>query len=66
MPACPLFGGKKTEKQKEKWISRVSDVTLGYPLFIYANNEPKSALARDLGDCRDNKGKLAKRVFTCF
>ena len=34
--------------------------------FIYANNEPKSALARDLGDCRDNKGKLAKRVFTCF
>ena len=35
------------------------------PLF-YANNEPKSALARDLGDCRDNKGKLAKRVFTCY
>ena len=32
--------------------------------FFYANNEPKSALARDLGDCRDNKGKLAKRVFT--
>ncbi|RGF92165.1 hypothetical protein DXA12_00495 [Ruminococcus sp. AM57-5] len=22
--------------------------------FIYANNEPKSVLARDLGDCRDN------------
>ena len=21
--------------------------------FTYANNEPKSALARDLGDCRD-------------
>ena len=37
------------------------------PFFcIYANNEPKSALARDLGDCRDNKGKLAKRVFTCL
>ena len=34
--------------------------------FYYANNEPKSAVARDLGDCRDNKGKLAKRVFTCF
>ena len=66
MPACPLFGGKKTEKQKGKWISRVSDVTLGYPLFIDANNEPKSAYARDLGDCHDNKGKLAKRVFTCF
>ena len=35
-------------------------------IFIYANNEPKSALARDPGDCRDNKGKLAKRVFTCL
>ena len=34
-------------------------------ILFYANNEPKSALARDLGDCRDNKGKLAKRVFTC-
>ena len=34
--------------------------------FFYANNEPKSALARNLGDCRDNKGKLAKRVFTCY
>ena len=22
--------------------------------FIYASNEPKSVLARDLGDCRDN------------
>ena len=26
--------------------------------FIYANNEPKSVLARDLGDCRDNKQAL--------
>ena len=34
------------------------------PAF-YADNEPKSALARDLGDCRDNKGKLAKHVFAC-
>jgi hypothetical protein len=24
------------------------------PAFIYASNEPKSVLARDLGDCRDN------------
>ena len=23
-------------------------------LIIYASNEPKSVLARDLGDCRDN------------
>ncbi len=35
-------------------------------LLFYADNEPKSALARDLGDCRDKKGKLAKRVFTCL
>ena len=35
------------------------------PAF-YADNEPKSALARDLGDCRDNKGKHAKHVFTCY
>ena len=25
-----------------------------FHFFIYANNEPKSVLARDLGDCRDN------------
>ena len=31
-------------------------------LLIYAGNEPKSVLARDLGDCRDNHEKLAKRV----
>ena len=30
--------------------------------FIYASNEPKSVPARDLGDCRDNYEKLAKRV----
>ena len=31
--------------------------------FIYANNEPKSALARDPGDCRDNKGKTREACF---
>ena len=31
-------------------------------IFIYAGNEPKSVLARDLGDCRNNYEKLAKRV----
>ena len=36
------------------------------PFFIYTNNAPRSALARDFGDCRDNKGKLEKRVFTCY
>ena len=32
-------------------------------IFIYANNEPKSALARDPGDCRDNKGKTREACF---
>ena len=27
-------------------------------LFIYASNEPKSVLARDLGDCYDNLRNL--------
>ena len=30
--------------------------------LIYADNEPKSVPARDLGDCRDNYEKLAERV----
>ena len=55
------------------WVSQIRHLFLSFYFglrfcagaFIYANNEPKSALARDLGDCRDNKGKLAKRVFTC-
>ena len=47
--------------------------------FIYASNEPKSVLARDLGDCRDNlrnsrsvflivhdNRMLAERAFYCF
>ena len=34
--------------------------------FLFTRQSPKSALARDLGDCRDNKEKLAKRVFTCL
>ena len=29
---------------------------MGHACFlIYAGNEPKSVLARDLGDCRDNE-----------
>ena len=34
--------------------------------MIYAGNEPKSVLARDLGDCRDNYEKLAERVSHSF
>ena len=35
-------------------------------VILFTRQSPKSALARDLGDCRDNKGKLEKRVFTCY
>ena len=34
--------------------------------LIYANNEKKSVLAQDLGDCRENYEKLAERVFHSF
>ena len=45
--------------------------------FFYASNEPKSVLARDLGDCRDNerqrvyasnepKSVLARAKVYCF
>ena len=53
-----------TENKNEE--KRTEPAGARFSFLIYANNEPKSALARDLGDCRDNKGKLAKRVFTCL
>ena len=53
-------------KNNNKGAEIAGEMLAGSAFFVYANNEPKSALARDLGDCRDNKGKLAKRVFTCF
>ena len=53
-----------TENKNDE--KRTEPVGARFSFLIYANNEPKSALARDLGDCRDNKGKLAKRVFTCL
>ena len=55
-----LVDPKKRYRQQEK---------IRLPFFssvIYANNEPKSALAQDFGNCHDNKGKLAKRVFACY
>ena len=33
------------------------------PKVIYASNESKSVLARNLEECRDNDKNLAKRVF---
>lgn len=30
--------------------------------LIYADNEPKSVPARDLGSCRDNYEKIARRA----
>lgn len=47
-----LVDPKKRYRQQEK-------IRLPFfSSFIYANNEPKSALARELGDCRDNKGNI--------
>ena len=42
---------KKLELQ-EKTTQWVFILLCGF--LIYASNEPKSVLARDLGDCRDN------------
>ena len=49
-------------KKQQHFLERMSENVA----VFFADNEPKSALARDLGNCRDNKGKLAKRVFTCL
>ena len=59
--------GKKPvlHKNNNKGAELAGEMLAGSAFSVYANNEPKPALARDLGDCRDNKGKLAKRVFTC-
>ena len=44
-----LVDPKKRYRQQEK-------IRLPFfSSFIYANNEPKSALAQDFGDCHDNK-----------
>ena len=34
--------------------------------MIYAGNEPKSVLARDLGDCRENEFKFVERIWTRY
>ena len=39
---------------KEKAAHRLTPY-LVCGLLFYASNEPKSVLARDLGDCRDNE-----------
>ena len=39
---------------------------MGSVLFIYADNEPKSVLARDLGDCRDDYENFSQRVSYAF
>ena len=55
-----LVDPKKRYRQQEK-------IRLPFfSSFIYANNEPKSALAQDFGDCRANYEKLAERVFHSF
>ena len=36
------------------------------PYFIYASNESKPVLARDLGDCRENEFKFVERIWTRY
>ena len=36
-------------------LKRSARMCQGTFFVLYANNEPKSVLARDLGDCRDNQ-----------
>ena len=44
-----------TKQQTDGRIFQIRGV-MGHACFlIYARNEPKSMLARDLGDCRDNE-----------
>jgi len=44
-----------TKQQTDGRIFQIRGV-MGHACFlIYARNEPKSVLARDLGDCRDNE-----------
>ena len=51
----------KSQRIKQQCIKlQLYGMTAELQLFsIYASNEPKSVLARDLGDCRDNLRKLA-------
>ncbi|RHS66475.1 hypothetical protein DW954_07420 [Clostridium sp. AM45-5] len=52
-----LVDPKKRYRQQEK-------IRLPFfSSFIYANNEPKSALAQDFGDCHDNKGETREACF---
>lgn len=39
------------------------DISENSALFVYADNEPKSVPARNLGGCRDHHEKPAQRVF---
>ena len=55
------------ELYNARWGIESSFRKLKYTVGLsnFHSYKPQSALARDLGDCRDNKGKLAKHVFTC-
>ena len=62
--------GRKSSRNKELKSDRKSSLyRRTWPVWgvlFYANNESKSALAREPGDCSDNKWKLAKLVFACL
>ena len=55
----PTFYQDLTRLQAYKTVKQKMDcedhfLTIHFFAFIYAGNEPKSVLARDLGDCRNN------------
>ena len=49
-----LYYVKKEFSEKISQNVREDILSRRFFLFIYASNEPKSVLARDLDDCRDN------------
>ena len=54
--------------RKLNWngLKGTGSVKIGSVLFIYADNESKSVLARDLGDCRDDYENFSQRVSYAF
>ena len=56
IPFAPniLYYIKKEFSEKISQNVREDILSRRFFLFIYASNEPKSVLARDLDDCRDN------------
>ena len=61
---------KKDKRENEQGVESVNEKIRRshrkMPPTDFYLREQQSALVRDPGDCRDNKGKPAKCVFSCF